>query len=191
MPPNNPRSKSPITPLHRPGWRDGEDPIPDGIKPKPKPAPEDGAPVPTELDDAGISLDYDPVEVCSASFAKILGEELYEDDPVEIDEDDALPSVTIGAYTFTVTSTPLGRPMRAARALHALGEALRHNAAKSDHHDHGGEPCHACIADGDPVPPELDDAPRCIDPTPHHPYHCAACMATAEKAQREYFAEEE
>lgn len=200
MPPKTPPDKSPITPLHRPGWRDGEDSIPDGVKPKPKPpkdGPEevtlgwvdepaapgdyaeivrraaspphtvvhtmtveargdwsslaaalDGDPVPAELDDAGISLDYDPVEVCSANFAEILGEELYEDDPVEIDADEDLSSVTIGTFTITISTTIRGGAERLARALHALGEALRHNAAEAAPcPDCVSEPCHACIAE--------------------------------------------
>lgn len=140
MPPGKPPFIKSPSPLRPHPWRDGEDSIPDGIKPKPKPPPQDGDPVPDELDDAGISLDYDPVEVCATTFAEILGEELHEDDPVEIDVDEDFPSVTIGAFTFTISTTIRGGAERLARALHALGEALRHNAAEAD-------PCPTCIAE--------------------------------------------
>jgi hypothetical protein len=91
-------------------------------------AARDGDPIPKGHDDAGISLDYDPVEVCAVNFAQIIGEELYQDDAVEIDADEDLPSVTIGAFTFTISTTIRGGAERCARSLHALGEALRHSA---------------------------------------------------------------
>lgn len=198
MPPGKPPFIKTPTPIRRPGWRDGEDPIPD-LKPKPPPedgpkevtlgwadepaapgdyteiirravapravvhtmtveargdwksilsAARDGDPVPDELDDAGISLDYDAVEICATTFAQIIGEEMDGDDTVDIDKDEDLPSVTIGSYTFTISTTIRGGALRLAEALHALGEALRHNAAEAAPcPDCVSEPCHACIAE--------------------------------------------
>ena len=63
MPPGKPPFIKTPTPIRRPGWRDGEDPIPDL---KPKPPPEDGDPVPDELDDACPDCVSEPCHACIA-----------------------------------------------------------------------------------------------------------------------------